>query len=137
MPETAEAIVRVAGRPCPVCGRMVEVIDEYNTLSCSDFCASTPGEDQDIFRLRAMNPGDFGVYPCSGCGVALEGDWDPHNFVCRACLDKTKRERRDNLLQEAQLQLRIIATDKKLPITLGQREHLLALVQTIEEEMSK
>lgn len=77
------------GMKCDLCGQRVR--DGY----CSEFCAET--SDQEKSTFRGLEPGDFGLWPCTRCGCTIEGEYAPDS-VCSGCGDIHHTE---NLLREA------------------------------------
>lgn len=60
-------------------------IDSYNY--CSDFCDYT--SDKEKIDFLGAAPGDFIIYPCADCGVAIEDEWTPDS-CCSKCSESRK-----------------------------------------------
>ncbi len=78
---------------CGICKREIE--QEANF--CSGFCAVTTKEEREAFL--ALEPGVWGVWPCTGCGNACEGDWKP-DAECLSCYDDRQEALRIAVLKE-------------------------------------
>lgn len=95
-------------KTCEICTRPID--PQYG--GCSEFCAVT--SDKEKAAYKALQPGDYGVFPCPECGCPTEGDWTPGDH-CYECDDKVHRRLRETLLREAlphvpeELSLRILA----------------------------
>ena len=75
---------------CPICKHSIRVQSQpgyRNETYCSYFCAETAFEEKQ--KLTNLQKGEFGVWPCSGCGSIIEGEYDPDGS-CAACAEKTR-----------------------------------------------
>lgn len=95
---------------CDVCKRD----ENEETGFCSNYCATVVAKEQDEFlAIRAANKvGAYCVYPCPGCGTALEGDW-ASEFMCAPCTDKA-------YIKDAQKLLRSTLGLAVVPLNLRQ-----------------
>lgn len=89
-----------AGDICEVCKRVYhrEFHRDYVDEGCSEFCATVTAEEK--AKFPTLKSGDYGVFPCSECGCATEGDYEPGEW-CGKCHPKVQLRLRDALLQEA------------------------------------
>ena len=70
--------------------------------SCSQFCASV--SDKERAEFLAAKPGEYCVFPCSGCGLALEGEFypdQPNTMRCSSCSRKAERQELRDVLTTA------------------------------------
>lgn len=82
---------------CEVCKRPIERADEYS-VGCSEFCLVTSKEVKEA--SLQLKPGDFGIYPCSECGCAVEDVYDEES-CCASCAPTVTLRTRTKLLSEA------------------------------------
>jgi hypothetical protein len=80
---------------CEICDRE-KGGDDYEY--CSEFCAT---EDIEVFKKLQL--GDFGYWPCRGCGCVMEDDYygkdaPDKNSMCSSCYKETRLKARTDLL---------------------------------------
>ncbi len=83
---------------CRICKRHIEVYDQGaadESRYCSAFCAESTAEEKIAFLI--LRPGEFGVYPCSECGCAIEDEYKLGEH-CGSCEPKVESRRRLDLL---------------------------------------
>jgi hypothetical protein len=87
----------VEERICEDCGFE---ISEYDYEGCSEFCSRVPKEERK--KWKEFKDGDWGLYPCSGCGVPVDDEFSEkeEDRVCLSCYDKARHKTRTNLLKE-------------------------------------
>ncbi len=96
MPLSAEP-----GQPCVYCKRPCYRTEyrDYVDEGCSEFCATQTQKVLEAFLL--MKAGDYGVFPCSECGCAVEDfDYEPGSW-CSSCTPKRAKRIYGELLTEA------------------------------------
>jgi len=88
------------GDLCDVCKRPYtrEEGYDYTFEGCSEFCASE--SDVGIQAFLALQPGEYGIWPCPDCGCSVEGEYEPGG-VCSNCARTRKHNRIRQLLEEA------------------------------------
>ena len=106
--------------PCPVCKFPVTI------YGCSEFCLQATPEEVEAFK--AMKPGDFGIYPCPGCGDPIEDTYEQgERAVCHECFTKKRAEARKTLLRE---------TVRILGARAGLQDAEIDLLRQIKEELA-
>jgi len=90
------------GDTCPDCGRTFKRercgSDPEDVIEgCSEFCATVSPET--IAKWKALQPGDFGIWPCPDCGCAIEDTYNPSD-CCGDCGPERERRRLKALLKE-------------------------------------
>lgn len=87
---------------CAVCKRPSAILESFHgEVACSDFCYTTSDDEQR--KWLAMKPGDFGVFPCAECGIAVEDEY-AYEAICDGCGPKRTLLR----LQDAEAELALI-----------------------------
>lgn len=81
---------------CRICKFPVQSHDGGEFTSCSDFCATT--SEREKMDFLTLQPGEYGVWPCSEGGCATEGEYKPGAF-CSSCAPKRDARVRGELLQ--------------------------------------
>jgi len=59
---------------------------------------------KELKEFQEAKPGDYCVFPCSMCGVPVEGEWDPNELkgtICSDCAAGKRLGDRTKLLEEA------------------------------------
>jgi hypothetical protein len=92
---------RHEGDLCEVCGFRIELLQGFSegcpdALECSGFCATV--DDKDKVALKTLIEGDFSLWPCRECGVAIEDFFVP-NGCCSSCSPKIQNRQREELLR--------------------------------------
>lgn len=83
--------------PCPICGFCVDP----STKVCSEFCLQVSPEE--VAAFKSMKPGNFGAYPCPGCGSLMEDTYEEGDgAMCSSCFTKKRSEEKRKLLVEAE-----------------------------------
>jgi hypothetical protein len=89
------------GTRCDLCGhnhyREEHDGGAFVSEGCSEFCATATEEERAAFRT--LQPGEYGVWPCSECGGTTEGDYTPGAW-CSSCDPKRAKRVRGELLRE-------------------------------------
>lgn len=110
---------------CDVCKRAS--YHGRNYTLCSNFCAETT--DADKAKWLAMQPGDWGYYPCAECGCVMEDEYSGPGAICSDCHPRVQLRKSNALLEET---VRILSEVEEvsngvhelLPIIMKIREHL-------------
>jgi hypothetical protein len=88
---------QLTSRTCPVCKRQIRRYDGIDHDFCSEFCETTTDKEKADFL--ALKDNEYGVYPCSECGCAMEGEYKPGGW-CSTCHPKRSARVRGELLRE-------------------------------------
>lgn len=71
---------------------------DYVDEGCSEFCATQDNDTK--ARLLDLKAGEFGIWPCSECGCAVEDEYEP-GAICSKCVHPRAARVRGELLKEA------------------------------------
>lgn len=92
------------GHKCGICRQTIHkqfvARDIEEDIVCSAFCVES--SDKELYAFRDASPGTFCVYPCPGCGKAMEDAWSlEHKHArCSECAEAERLNSRTQALRK-------------------------------------
>jgi hypothetical protein len=83
---------------CPCCNHELIHYPGMREPTCSEFCITQSDENKTAWKN--LKPGDFGIFPCSRCGCAIQDEYGAEDNVCSGCYPKLRLERFEAALKD-------------------------------------
>lgn len=98
---------------CDVCKKDIirEQYSDYTIEGCSDFCETTSLEEKKA--LKDLQEGDYGLWPCSECGCAIQDEYVPGGH-CSKCVTTVKLKEQEKKIATLQKELGIAKNEAVL-----------------------